>query len=197
MSNNIQKRQKVIRQTVRQYRRQLTCEQQNSAADKITHLALAHEIIRSASHLGLFLSFDGEINTNPLIKNLWAQNKKVYLPVLHPFSRYQLLFLNYRPDTLLIKNRFNIAEPTLNVMDVIPITQLDVLFVPLVAFDKQGQRLGMGGGFYDRLLSDWHKKHFYPIGLAHDCQLVDKIPTAPWDIPLPEIITPSKRWRII
>ncbi|HGJ5856891.1 5-formyltetrahydrofolate cyclo-ligase [Arsenophonus nasoniae] len=197
MSNNVQKRQKIIRQTVRQYRRQLTCEQQNSAADKITHLALAHEIIRSASHLGLFLSFDGEINTNPLIKNLWAQNKKVYLPVLHPFSRYQLLFLNYRPDTLLIKNRFNIAEPTLNVMDVIPITQLDVLFVPLVAFDKQGQRLGMGGGFYDRLLSDWHKKHFYPIGLAHDCQLVDKIPTAPWDIPLPEIITPSKRWRII
>lgn len=197
MSNNVQKRQKIIRQTVRQYRRQLTCEQQNSAADKITRLALAHEIIRSASHLGLFLSFDGEINTNPLIKNLWAQNKKVYLPVLHPFSRYQLLFLNYRPDTLLIKNRFNIAEPTLNVMDVIPITQLDVLFVPLVAFDKQGQRLGMGGGFYDRLLSDWHKKHFYPIGLAHDCQLVDKIPTAPWDIPLPEIITPSKRWRII
>lgn len=197
MSNNVQKRQKIIRQTVRQYRRQLTCEQQNSAADKITHLALAHEIIRSASHLGLFLSFDGEINTNPLIKNLWAQNKKVYLPVLHPFSRYQLLFLNYRPDTLLIKNRFNIAEPTLNVMDVIPITQLDVLFVPLVAFDKQGQRLGMGGAFYDRLLSDWHKKHFYPIGLAHDCQLVDKIPTAPWDIPLPEIITPSKRWRII
>ncbi|WGL97635.1 5-formyltetrahydrofolate cyclo-ligase [Arsenophonus sp. aPb] len=195
MSNNLLKRQKIIRQTVRQYRRQLTCEQQNSAADKITHYALAHELIRSASHLGLFLSFDGEINTNPLIKNLWAQNKKVYLPVLHPFNRYQLLFLNYRPDTLLIKNRFNIAEPTLNVMDVIPITQLDVLFVPLVAFDKQGQRLGMGGGFYDRLLSDWHKKHFYPIGLAHDCQLVDKIPTAPWDIPLPEIITPSKRWR--
>ncbi|WGO84271.1 5-formyltetrahydrofolate cyclo-ligase [Arsenophonus apicola] len=194
MSNNLQKRQKIIRQTVRQYRRQLTWEQQHSAADKITQLALAHELIRSASHLGLFLSYDGEINTDPLIKNLWAQNKKVYLPVLHPFNHYQLLFLHYRPDTLLTKNRFNIAEPTLNVMDVIPITQLDVLFVPLVAFDKQGQRLGMGGGFYDRLLSNWHKKHFYPIGLAHDCQLVDKIPTAPWDIPLPEIITPSKRW---
>ncbi|HGJ5873378.1 5-formyltetrahydrofolate cyclo-ligase [Arsenophonus apicola] len=194
MSNNLQKRQKIIRQTVRQYRRQLTCEQQHSAADKITQLALAHELIRSASHLGLFLSYDGEINTAPLIKNLWAQNKKVYLPVLHPFNRYQLLFLQYRPDTLLIKNRFNIAEPTLNVMDVIPIAQLDVLFVPLVAFDKQGQRLGMGGGFYDRLLFNWRKKNFFPIGLAHDCQLVDKIPTAPWDIPLPEIITPSKRW---
>ncbi|MDR5609579.1 MULTISPECIES: 5-formyltetrahydrofolate cyclo-ligase [unclassified Arsenophonus] len=195
MSNNLVKRQKIIRQTVRQYRRQLTCEQQNSAADKITHLVLEHELIRSASHLALFLSFDGEINTHPLIKKLWTQNKKVYLPVLHPFNRHQLLFLHYRPVTQLIKNRFHIAEPALNVMDVMPIAQLDILFVPLVAFDKQGQRLGMGGGFYDRLLANWPKKHFYPIGLAHDCQLVNKIPTAPWDIPLPEIITPSKRWR--
>lgn len=195
MSNNLVKRQKIIRQTVRQYRRQLTCEQQNSAADKITHLVLEHELIRSASHLALFLSFDGEINTHPLIKKLWTQNKKVYLPVLHPFNRHQLLFLHYRADTQLIKNRFHIAEPALNVMDVMPIAQLDILFVPLVAFDKQGQRLGMGGGFYDRLLANWRKKLFYPIGLAHDCQLVNKIPTAPWDIPLPEIITPSKRWR--
>ncbi|WP_063656434.1 5-formyltetrahydrofolate cyclo-ligase [Candidatus Arsenophonus triatominarum] len=195
MFNNLPKRQKIIRQTVRQYRRQLTCEQQNSAADKITHLVLEHELIRSASHLALFLSFDGEINTHSLIKKLWTKNKKVYLPVLHPFNRHQLLFLHYRPDTQLIKNRFHIAEPALNVMDIMPIAQLDILFVPLVAFDKQGQRLGMGGGFYDRLLANWRKKHFYPIGLAHDCQLVDKVPTAPWDIPLPETITPSKRWR--
>uniref|UniRef100_A0A3B0M0R3 5-formyltetrahydrofolate cyclo-ligase n=1 Tax=Arsenophonus endosymbiont of Trialeurodes vaporariorum TaxID=235567 RepID=A0A3B0M0R3_9GAMM len=195
MSNNLVKRQKMIRQTVRQYRRQLTCEQQNSAADKITHLMLEHHLIRSSSHLALFLSFDGEINTPLLIKKLWTPNKKVYLPVLHPFNHHQLLFLHYRPDTQLIKNRFHIDEPALNVMDVMPIAQLDILFVPLVAFDTQGQRLGIGGGFYDRLLANWRKKHFYPIGLAHDCQLVDKIPTAPWDIPLPEIITPSKRWR--
>ncbi|HGJ5875601.1 MAG TPA: 5-formyltetrahydrofolate cyclo-ligase [Arsenophonus sp.] len=194
MSNNLSKRQKIIRQTIRQYRQQLTYQQQNSAADKITRLVLEHELIRSASHFGLFLPFNGEINTQLLIKNLWAQNKKIYLPVLHPFNRHHLLFLHYQVNTILIKNRFNIAEPILNVMDVMPIERLDILFVPLVAFDKQGQRLGMGGGFYDRLLTNWQKKHFYPIGLAYDCQLVDKIPTAPWDIPLPEIITPTKRW---
>lgn len=86
MSNNLQKRQKIIRQTVRKYRRQLTCEQQHSAADKITQHVLAHELIRSASHLGLFLSFDGEINTDPLIKNLWTQKKKFiyrfYIPLI-------------------------------------------------------------------------------------------------------------------
>lgn len=76
MSNNLVKRQKIIRQTVRQYRRQLTCEQQNSAADKITHLVLEHELIRSASHLALFLSFDGEINTNPLIKKTLDTKQK-------------------------------------------------------------------------------------------------------------------------
>ncbi|CAA2930473.1 5-formyltetrahydrofolate cyclo-ligase [Arsenophonus endosymbiont of Bemisia tabaci] len=94
MSTNLVKRQKIIRQTVRQYRRQLTCEQENSATDKITYLVLEHELIRSAAHLALFFSFDGEINTHPLIKKLWTQDKKVYLPVLHPFNRHQLLFLH-------------------------------------------------------------------------------------------------------
>ena len=78
--------------------------------------------------------------------------------------------------------------------------------VTRVAFDKTGARLGMGGGFYDRTLSDWYQrsqqdlkapKHTkpYPIGLAHNFQLVDAIPTELWDIPLPEIITPSMHFK--
>lgn len=194
MKNTIETQRQTMRQQIRLKRQQLSQTEQTVAANQVLHRVLQHHLISSANHIALFLSFDGELDTHPLIEYLWAQNKKIYLPVLHPFSRHQLLFLRYRPDTQLIKNRFTIAEPALNVMDVTPISQLDILFVPLVAFDKQGQRLGMGGGFYDRLLANWPKKHFYPIGLAHDCQLAEKIPTAPWDIPLPEIITPSKRW---
>ncbi|MFS1539327.1 MAG: 5-formyltetrahydrofolate cyclo-ligase [Candidatus Phlomobacter fragariae] len=195
MVNILYKHQQTIRQQIRFKRQQLSKTEQIIAADQILKTVLQHHCISSANHITLFLPFDGELNTRPLIEYLWAKNKKIYLPVLHPFSRHQLLFLHYHPDTQLIKNRFNIAEPALNLMDILPIKQLDILFVPLVAFDKQGYRLGMGGGFYDRLLANWQKKHFYPIGLAHDCQLVDKIPVAPWDIPLPEIITPAKRWR--
>ncbi|WP_369310465.1 5-formyltetrahydrofolate cyclo-ligase [Providencia rettgeri] len=184
-----------IRQAIRQARRQLTPEQQHIAAEQAKVNALQHPKIVQAKNIALFLSFDGEINTQPLIDALWQQNKQVYLPVLHPVSAHHLLFLHYRPDTQLVNNRFNIAEPPLDVRDVLPPEQLDVMLIPLVAFDSYGQRLGMGGGFYDRTLANWQQRGFYPIGLAHDCQLVEQLPAAHWDIPLPEIITPKKIWR--
>ena len=92
----------------------------------------------------------------------------------------------------MIKNHYGILEPKLEVRKVCPLDQLDVLFTPLVAFDNTGARLGMGGGFYDRTLANWQQHKIYPIGLAHDCQRVDKIPLEHWDIPLPEIITPTR-----
>lgn len=195
MQDTLSTQRQQIRQTIRQARRQLTPEQQKIAAEQAKLNALQHPKIAQAKNIALFLSFDGEINTQPLIDALWQQNKQIYLPVLHPFSAHHLLFLHYHPDSLLVKNRFNIAEPPLDVRDVLPPEQLDVMLIPLVAFDSQGQRLGMGGGFYDRTLANWQKSGFYPIGLAHDCQHVEQLPVAHWDIPLPEIITPKKIWR--
>lgn len=184
-----------IRKAIRQKRRLLTLEEQQQAADKLCAQVLAHPKIKQAQTIALFLSFDGEIDTSPLISQLWALNKQVCLPVLHPFHRHHLLFLRYTPSTVLVKNRFNISEPPLNVNMVIPIADIDIIFTPLVAFDAQGQRLGMGGGFYDRTLENWQQKSFYPMGLAHTCQQVDSLPTADWDVPLPEIITSEKRWH--
>ncbi len=69
-----------------------------------------------------------------------------------------------------------------------------MLITPLVAFDEYGQRLGMGGGFYDRTLQNWQHYKMQPVGYAHDCQLVEKLPVEEWDIPLPAVVTPSKVW---
>ncbi|WP_109399783.1 5-formyltetrahydrofolate cyclo-ligase [Proteus sp. TJ1640] len=184
-----------IRKTIRQKRRSLTSDKQQQAADKLCEQVLTHSKIKPAQTIALFLSFDGEIDTSPLISQLWALNKQVCLPVLHPFHRHHLLFLRYTPSTVLVKNRFNISEPPLNVNMVIPISNIDIIFTPLVAFDTQGQRLGMGGGFYDRTLENWQQKSFYPMGLAHTFQQVDHLPIANWDVPLPEIITPNKKWN--
>lgn len=95
---------------------------------------------------------------------------------------------------LCAKNRYQILEPTLDVRAVKPVNKLDIICTPLVAFDNSGQRLGMGGGYYDRTLSQWHqhKQGPYPLGLAHDCQHVEQLPSEQWDVPLPKIITPSK-----
>lgn len=184
-----------IRKAIRQKRRLLTLAEQQQAADKLCKQVLTHPKIEQAQTIALFLSFDGEIGTSPLISQLWALNKQVCLPVLHPFHRHHLLFLRYTPSTVLVKNRFNISEPPLNVNMVIPISNIDIIFTPLVAFDEQGQRLGMGGGFYDRTLENWQQKSFYPMGLAHTCQQVAHLPIANWDVPLPEIITPEKIWH--
>ncbi|WP_224557823.1 5-formyltetrahydrofolate cyclo-ligase [Pectobacterium versatile] len=186
-----------IRQAVRQQRRLLTPEQQSRFAQQASERVMAHPKIIQAESVAVFLSFDGELDTHPLIQQLWQQEKCVYLPVLHPFRTGHLLFLRYAPDTELVRNRLKIMEPCLDVRQVLPLPQLDVLLTPLVAFDHQGQRLGMGGGFYDRTLQyrNQMSRGPYPIGLAHDCQQVDTLPIESWDIPLPEVITPSHHWQ--
>ncbi|WP_409311485.1 5-formyltetrahydrofolate cyclo-ligase [Pectobacterium sp. B1J-3] len=192
--SSVQRRQQ-IRQDVRARRRLLTPEQQKTFARQAVDQVSQHPKIQQAKRIAVFLSFDGELDTQPLIQWLWQQGKQVCLPVLHPFSAGNLLFLHYAPDTELVLNRLNIREPRLDVRQVLPLPMLDVLLTPLVAFDQQGQRLGMGGGFYDRTLQGWETRGPYPIGLAHDCQRVDSLPTEDWDVPLPEIITPSRCWQ--
>lgn len=184
----------IIRQQIRQQRRALTSAQQQDFAWQVATRVTQHPRIQVARSVAVFLSFDGELDTGPLINRLWQLGKRVYLPVLHPFNPNNLLFLHYTVETPLVRNRFNILEPRLDVRSVLPLAQLDIILTPLVAFDAVGQRLGMGGGFYDRTLQHWQRSGPYPIGLAHDCQQVTTLPVELWDIPLPEIITPSQSW---
>ncbi|TCP94889.1 5-formyltetrahydrofolate cyclo-ligase [Cricetibacter osteomyelitidis] len=182
-----QARQQIRRQ-IRKIRQNLTALKQQQAEQQITAQALALIVQKQAQHIGLYLSFDGELSTKLLIETLWQQGKSVYLPLLHPFCKGHLLFLHYTPDTPMLANQFSIPEPQLDVTKIIPINKLDIIFTPLVAFDHKGNRLGMGGGFYDRTLQDWQQKHFIPVGLAHKCQQVDKLPVESWDIPLERIL---------
>lgn len=183
-----------IRQQIRLRRRALTPEQQTQFSLQAADRMMAYPPVLLAQTVAVFLSFDGELDTQPLIDQLWRAGKRVYLPVLHPFSLGNLLFLHYHPASDLVVNRLKIREPKLDVRDVLPLSQLDVLVTPLVAFDAAGQRLGMGGGFYDRTLQNWRQHRLQPVGYAHDCQQVDALPTEQWDIPLPAVITPSKNW---
>lgn len=187
----------LFRKKIRQLRRALPQHQQNQAAVQlIMQCQQLNEIIQG-QHFALYLSNDGELNTQPFIEWCWQHNKFVYIPVLHPFSQGQLLFLHYHPGTELIANRYGILEPKLKKNDIIPAQDLDVIFTPLVAFDRRGHRLGMGGGYYDRTLEPWFKTHngAKPIGIAHDCQFIEELPIESWDIPLPKIVTPNKIWN--
>ena len=183
-----------LRKEIRQRRNTLSVTQQHNAGIALATNLSSHSKIQQAKRIAVYLTNDGELATAAFIDWCWLQQKEVYLPVVHPFSSGNLLFLRYQPGTKLVNNIFGILEPKLDVTKVCPLTELDIICTPLVAFDETGARLGMGGGFYDRSLANWQQSKVYPLGLAHDCQLVENIPVESWDIPLPEIITPSKNY---
>lgn len=106
-----------IRQQIRDRRRALSPEQQRLFAQQAAERMMARPPVVLAHNVALFLSFDGELDTQPLIDQLWRAGKRVYLPVLHPFSPGNLLFLHYHPQSQLIVNRLKIREPKLDVRD--------------------------------------------------------------------------------
>ncbi|MBY0419931.1 MAG: 5-formyltetrahydrofolate cyclo-ligase, partial [Pararheinheimera sp.] len=180
-----------LRSHIRSLRRALSAEQQQQASLNLIQQLLPRPEVQQAQHIALYLTNDGELDTTPLIQALWQQGKSIYLPLLHPIVPGYLVFQLYTPDTQLKPNQFGIGEPELNCSLLCPVSKLDLIFTPLVAFDSQGRRLGMGGGFYDRTLSQLSSDTKSAattkpqlIGLAHDCQHVESVPTEAWDIPL-------------
>ena len=143
-----------IRQQIRERRRALSAEQQQRFALQAAERMMAYPPVVLAHTVALFLSFDGELDTQPLIEQLWRAGKRVYLPVLHPFSPGNLLFLHYHPQSQLIFNRLKIYEPRLDVRDVLPLAELDVLITPLVAFDDQRSTPGDGRRFLRSYLTE-------------------------------------------
>lgn len=188
---------KELRKIVRLRRNALSKSEQNRTEIELKNRLSNHDKIRKANRIAVYLSNDGELSTTSFIDWCWQKKKEVYLPVIHPFSSENLLFLRYQADTQLVSNRYGILEPKLDVTKVCPLAEFDVICTPLVAFDNTGARLGMGGGFYDRSLANWQQTKLYPLGLAHNCQLVESVPVESWDIPLPEIITPHKNYLFL
>lgn len=182
-----------LRKALRAKRKAISPRDQQTLAEQLKQTALSADLLTPGNTMAVYLANDGEVQTEALIEQAWANNIRVCLPVLHPFAKQHLLFLNYNAQTPMTTNAFGIKEPLLDCSAVVPIKQIDQLFLPLVGFDLFGNRIGMGGGFYDRTLATVEANSINLIGLAHDCQQVDQIPTEAWDIPLDAILTPS-RW---
>ncbi len=137
--------------------------------------------------IAAYLAIDGEPDLHPLLSHLHLLGKTLALPVVQAGNR--MSFSAYRPDAPLSLNRFGIQEPTAKAAKVHALT-LDLALMPLVAFDRQGNRLGMGGGFYDRCFG-LQPRSLRPllVGVAHRMQQVQALRPAPWDVPLDAILT--------
>ncbi|RYV01089.1 5-formyltetrahydrofolate cyclo-ligase [Shewanella sp. OPT22] len=183
----------AIRKSVREKRKAISQPEQHVFASKASLLAVNWLETIKSEEVALYLTHDGELDTQPLIRTLWKLGKKVYVPVLHPFCDGHLVFIEYSPTSPMVKNHYGISEPKLDVTKLIPASKLDVIFTPLVAFDHFGNRMGMGGGYYDRTLSSLRESDSVEIaGFAFECQKLTSLPVESWDVPLKQIITPEK-----
>ena len=181
----------TLRKELRALRNSLSPSQQAAASAWVLRYLTKLPLFMRAKHIALYIANDGELNPQPIAEQLWKMGKKVYLPVIHPSLERKMSFVEFTPASVLLPNRFGIPEPESNNAHKFPPHLLDVVLLPLVGFDRQGGRLGMGGGFYDTTFAfHQHKKGKpYLIGVAHSCQEIEQLEMADWDIPLYAIAT--------
>ncbi|MCP1442775.1 5-formyltetrahydrofolate cyclo-ligase [Pseudomonas sp. GGS8] len=186
-----------LRRMLRKARRALTPCQQREAARGLYKQLAQHPLFRRAKHISLYLPTDGEIDPRLLMRAAQRRGKATYLPVLSAWPRTKMVFQRIRPGEKFRPNRFRIPEPRHNLARQRKVWALDLVLLPLVGFDDVGGRLGMGGGFYDRSLAylarrkNWRKPTL--LGLAHECQKVQRLAQASWDVPLQGTVT-DKEW---
>lgn len=181
---------KDIRKKMRHERRLLSIEKQKEESERLLNQFKQSGILSENTKIALYLANDGEVNPQQLQAYLWSINLKTYLPVLHPFSKGHLSFFEHDAKTPMVANQYNIMEPSLNCTTICPVDELDIVLMPLVAFDHKKNRLGMGGGFYDRTFANKRSDQLL-VGLAHNCQQVACLPVQKWDVPLDMVITPK------
>lgn len=154
------------------------------------------ELIK-AQTIAAYCPHGGEISPLKALRHWQKQGKTIALPRMR--DQRQMRFHPFFPNSQLIRNRFGILEPRSRQFTAPQ--QLDIVLLPLVGFDCLGNRLGMGGGYYDRALAfmqrqPWRRKPLL-IGLAHDFQELNFIPTEAWDIPLSLIVTNKRCYRLL
>lgn len=181
-----------IRQALRTKRHSLNSKQQAEAAIHLLRLILKLPQFLKAKRVAIYLASDSEMDLTALAHQCWSMGKEVYLPVIHNIKSRELWFIRYEPDTPLIPNKYKILEPNPRTNQKLAAHLLDMVFLPLVGFDQQCHRLGMGGGFYDTAFAfKKQKTKSKPllVGVAHECQKIAELPQAEWDVSLDWVVS--------
>lgn len=182
----------ALRASLKQTRKRLSPDFLNESSRAICTKIQELRAYQEAKSVALYQAIHGEVILEPLWHAASQQNKSCCFPVLT--ADKTLAFLPAKPESPFHKNKYHILEPTAPLAHATPITELDIMFLPLVAFDKQGTRLGMGSGYYDRTLQALRPKLM--IGVGYEFQRQFFLVRESWDIPLDAIVTEQHLyWR--
>lgn len=189
-----------LRKLLRQRRRALGPAQQAQAAADLAEQLAALPAFGQSESVALYLANDGEIDPAEAMRWRLDRGKRCYVPIIGGIGGEGnvLRFGEVTPHTRFRRNRFGIAEPALSADELIDAGDLDLVLLPLVGFDRRGNRIGMGGGFYDTTFAFKQRRpHALPrlVGLAHEIQRLDEIDAENWDIPIAEVVTDERVYQ--
>lgn len=182
---------KNIREQMRSRRRALDPESRARDAEALSVLLTSLPAYQTAQNLAAYMAVDGEMDPAPLLQQAHRDHKHIYLPVLPANRPDGLQFHAWTPDAPVRKNRLQIPEPVTAGGPGIAPESLDLVLVPLVAFDHNGNRLGMGAGYYDRTFAFLKNTGRKPLllGLAYEFQRLEQLEEESWDVPLTGAVT--------
>lgn len=175
-----------IRRRVKARKNLLDARERLDAAARVFEKVERTAAFLVADHILMYHSLPDELPTHDFIDR-WHGRKHFYLPRVNGVN---LDILPYDRSRMHLGS-FNIEEPDGD--DIVDVSQMELIIVPGVAYDRRGNRIGRGKGFYDRLLKD---AEVTTIGVAFDCQLVDEFETDEFDVPVDYVITENEFIKI-
>ncbi len=175
-----------MRELLIQKRRMMSAEERTAQSELILSQLEKMTVFREAKTVLLYYPKNNEVDVLPLFKR-YKRDKVLLLPVTH---RNGMTANPYEGNDKMHRGKVGIPEPTTPPFE----GNIDVIIVPAVAFDKEGNRLGRGGGYYDRFLKK--QSHATFIGVGYDFQLVDEVPVRKHDQKMHRIILPSQTIQV-
>lgn len=175
----------MLRQQVNNTYQTLSANERLKAEKKIYEYLFQWNGWKQAETIAVTVSLKNEINTGPIIEAGWQQGKRMCVPKIEPEQR-GMDFYEIQQFDELERTIGQIYEPKKNVCPLVPPEQLDLVLVPGLAFNRQGYRVGFGGGYYDRFLN---RADFSTAALIHPFQLQDRIPVEAHDVQVQTLIS--------
>ncbi len=184
---------RALRSRLRGIRAAIPDAIRKSAGRHLVRYALRKRLLRQRRRIGFYIPAKGEIDVMPLLNQARQMRVDCYLPIVPGRGRKKLWFSRLGDHQAWRLNRYGIPEYHHPSAKWVRANRLDMVFIPLLGFDRRGFRIGMGGGYYDASLAFlgqrlvWRKPRL--IGVAFAAQQVVEVPRDPWDIPVIGILT--------
>jgi len=184
---------KALRREARARVEALTGEERQRSGARVAELLRAMPEFVGAATVLTFATLPGEVPTRPIARLAREVGARLVYPRCLPHGTELSLHRVDSEDDLAPSGRYGILEPD-GTCPTVAVADIDFAFVPGVAWDRNGRRLGRGAGYYDRLLGDPEWRGFR-CGLFFAAQEFPDLPADPWDVPLDAVVTERELWR--